>query len=102
MRDEAGALEVFALREISVLRSFAAILRPDLAEALEEMSVRVRVQPFELGDEKETIQNLSQARAAGLVSQREAIAYLGWTSDPDATLEALREEAAFSAGEQTL
>ena len=102
VRDEAGALEVFALREISVLRSFAAILRPDLAEALEEMSVRVRVQPFELGDEKETIQNLSQARAAGLVSQREAIAYLGWTNDPDATLEALREEAALSAGEQTL
>lgn len=102
VRDEAGALELFALRELSVLRSFAALLRPELAEALELMSCRVRVQPFQLGDEKETIQNLAQARAAGLLSQREAIAYLGWTSDPDATLATIREEAALAAGEQTL
>lgn len=97
--DESGALSVFLLREISVLKSFAAILRPELAPALESLTAKVEIQPYEISDERDTIQNLSQAKAAGLVSQREAIAYLGWSTDPDRTRAEIRAEERADAAE---
>ena len=100
--DEAGELTVFLLRELSVLRTFASVIRPDLADAMESLLVKLEIQPYEISDERDTIQNLSQAKSAGLVSQREAIAYLGWSDDPDKTLVEIRDEASFVAGEQTL
>lgn len=100
--DESGELSLFLLREISVLRSFAAVLRPDLAEALSSIGVEVEIQPYEISDDKDTIANLSQAKAAGLVSQREAIETLGWSPDPDKTLSEIRDELAYDAGEHSI
>lgn len=99
--DEAGELTLFLLRELAVLRAFASILRPDLADAFASLGVEVEIQPYEISDEKDTIQNLSQAKGAGLVSQREAIGYLGWSADPEKTLEEIRTEASYAAGEQS-
>ena len=100
--DEAGELELFLSRELSVLASFAAIMRPDLAEAFASLDVDVEIVPYEITDEKDTISNVSQAKSSGLISQREAIAILAWSSDPDKTLEEIREEEAYNAGEQSI
>ena len=100
--DEAGELELFLSRELSVLSSFAAIMRPDLAEAFASLDVDVEIVPYEITDEKDTISNVSQAKSSGLISQREAIAFLAWSSDPDKTLEEIREEEAYNAGEQSI
>lgn len=97
--DEAGELEVFLLRELSVLRSFASVMRPDLADALMSIVPKVEIQPFEISDEKDTIQNIAQALSAGLISQRDGIAFLNWTSDPDRTLDDIREERKYEASE---
>lgn len=100
--DEAGELELFLSRELSVLSSFASIMRPDLAEAFASLDVDVEIVPYEITDEKDTISNVSQAKSSGLISQREAIAFLAWSSDPDKTLEEIREEEAYNAGEQSI
>ena len=100
--DEAGELELFLSRELSVLSSFAAIMRPDLAEAFASLDVDVEIVPYEITDEKDTISNVSQAKSSGLISQREAIAFLAWSSDPDKTLEEIKEEEAYNAGEQSI
>lgn len=100
--DEAGALEVFLSREMNVLRSFASLLRPDLKDALSSLAISSEVHPYEISDERETIENLATAKGAGLISQREAIVNLGWSPNPERTLDEIRQEAALDASQQSL
>lgn len=99
--DEAGELELFLSRELSILSAFASIMRPELADAFASLDVEVEIVPYEITDDKDTIGNISQAKASGLISHREAIAMLNWTGDPDKTLEEVREDEAHNAGEQS-
>jgi len=69
------------------------------AEALMSIVPKVEIQPFEISDEKDTIQNIAQALSAGLISQRDGIAFLNWTSDPDRTLDDISEERKYEASE---
>lgn len=92
--DERGRLQEFFDREVNVVRAFlAGVLPAGEAEAMARLGARSEVTPFSLGDERETIDNLMQANGGRpLVSQREAVAMLGWSEDAARTLAEIRAD----------
>lgn len=92
VKDESGRVLEFCDREVNVVKEFLKIMQPGLAEAINSLQVETVITPFTISDEKDTIDNINAARSGGLISQREAIERLGWSNDPDKTLEALQEE----------
>lgn len=91
--DERGRLQEFFEREVNVVRAFLRGMMPGEAEAVDSLGVTCEVTPFALGDEREQISNLLLANGnRPLVSQREAIEYLGWSADAARTLEEIRAD----------
>jgi len=99
VKDESGRLIEFLDREVNVVKAFAALMlgegyRKDI-DALQVDSV---ITPFTINDEKETIENISLAAGGKpLISQREGVQRLGWSSDADKTMQELAEEQAQDA-----
>ena len=81
-------------REINVLKSFLKQMLPgDYAEAIDSLQFDVVITPFMIDDEKERISNLALANGnKPMISQKESIARLGWSNDPDKTLRDIAEE----------
>lgn len=60
---------------------------------IDALRVEVEITPFTITDEKDTISNLTAANGGkALMSQRESIEYLGWSSDVDKTLAEIAED----------
>lgn len=92
---ERGRLQEFFDREVNVLKGFlAAMLPAPYAEDIEALRVYSEIAPFALGDDRETIANLTAANGGKpLISQRESVELLGWSSSAARTLEEMRAEA---------
>lgn len=102
--DESGAwLELFD-REINVLRSFAKIIYPNLADAIDNVEVEIEITPFTINVESELIGNLANATGGKpIMSQKTAIQSLGYVEDADAEIEQIQKEGMADAfGEPTL
>lgn len=98
VKDEAGRLIEFHDREINVIRAFATIIAPELKSEIDDLQIETEITPFAVSDEKDLINNLTTATAGKpIVSQLEAIQYLGWSRDAKKTLEQLAEEATFNS-----
>ncbi len=88
-------LELFS-REVNVIKAFAKIMFPSLAEAFDNVRVKSVITPFSMTDEKDTINNSSDATGGkAIASRRTAIKRLGWTDDIDSEIEEIaRDEMA--------
>lgn len=94
--DEADAWYEGLDRETNVIKAMLAILPgcPWSEEDFNAVSVEHVITPFIQQDEKQEIEKI-QAANGGLpiITQLDGIRRLGWSEDPEATLQALDEEA---------
>ena len=91
--DESGIwLEAFD-REINIVRAFMKKMYPGLAEAIDSLIVEVVITPYQIRDEAERINNLSNATGGkAIMSQRTAVQNLGYVDDVDKELEEIQSE----------
>ena len=94
VKDESGALIEFFDREVNVLREFLKVIfTADYHADIEALPIEILITPYTIDDESQTINNLLNANGnKPLVSQREAIELLGWSANPDKTLEEIARE----------
>ncbi len=94
VKDESGRLLEFFDREVNVIKSFLKIiLGEDWAADIDALPVEIIITPFSITDEKDTISNLVNATGGkAIISQREAIEMLGWSTDVDKTLNEIAKE----------
>lgn len=92
--DEAGIwLEAFD-REINVVRAYMKKMFPQLATAIDTLQVEIVITPYQIRDDAERINNLSNATGGkAIMSQRTAIANLGYVEDVDRELEEIANES---------
>lgn len=94
VRDESGRLLEFFDREISVVKSFAkAALGPAYAAEIDALKVDVKITPFTISDETDTINQLLSANGGKpIISHRESVELYGHSDDPDRTLQEIAAE----------
>lgn len=92
--DESGRLIEFFDREVNVVKAFLKIIAGDSYNAdIDALEVENIITPFSVNDEEETIRNLTTANGGKpIISQRESIEMLGWSSDVDKTMEEISSE----------
>lgn len=93
--DEAGIWYELLDREVNVVRAFVAAIFPELSEAVHSLAIETIITPFNIRDEQERIANLTNATGGlAIMSQRTAVANLGYVDDIDRELEEINENAA--------
>lgn len=92
--DEGGVwMEAFD-REINVVRAFMKKMFPQLSSAIDSLQVEIVITPYQIRDDAERINNLSNATGGkAIMSQRTAIANLGYVEDVDKELEEIVNES---------
>lgn len=99
--DESGLWYEYFDREINVIRAFMKKMYPQLATAIDNIQVDVVITPYQIRDEAEKITNLTNATGGkAVMSQRTAIANLGYVEDVDAELEQIANEDMSNVFEQ--
>ena len=98
--EESGRLLEFYDREISVVKAFLAVLRTDLADAIEALPVEVVITPYQITEQRDTITELLAANGnKPLISHRESIEQLGWSTNASDTLSEIKQESTLNAYE---
>lgn len=93
--DESGIWIEFFDREINVVRAFMKKMYPNLSAAIDNLQVDVVITPYQIRDEAERITNLTNAtNGKAIMSQRTAVANLGYVDDVDEELEQIAKENA--------
>lgn len=94
VKDESGRLLEFFDREVNVVKAYLKVMLGDkYAADIDALTVENEVTPFTITEDKDTITNLMTANGQKpIISQREAIAMLGWTDDVDGTLQEIQSE----------
>jgi hypothetical protein len=93
VKDESGRILEYLDREVNVVKAFLKVIMPDKTKDIDSLQVETIITPFTITDEKETISNLMTATGGKpILSQREGVENLGWSSDVDATMKQLAEE----------
>ncbi|MDR1197539.1 MAG: phage portal protein [Prevotellaceae bacterium] len=94
VKDEGGRLLEMLDREINIIKAFLKIMMPGKDADIDSLQIESIITPFAINDDNDTITNLMTATGGkAIVSQREGIAMLGWSDDPDATLRQIKEES---------
>lgn len=92
--DESGIWIEFFDREINVVRAFMKKMYPNLSAAIDNLQVDVVITPYQIRDEAERITNLTNAtNGKAIMSQRTAVANLGYVDDVDEELEQIAKES---------
>lgn len=95
--DESGIWLEFFDREINVIRAFMKKMYPQYATAIDSLSVEVEITAYQISDEEERIGNFTNATGGkAIMSQRTAVANLGYVDDVDAELEQIAKESTVS------
>lgn len=104
VKDESGRLLEFFDREVNVVKAYAKVIMGDsYAADIEALPVENIITPFTISDDKDTIENLVLANGnKPVISQRESVEMLGWSSDVNKTLEEIQGESMSSAFEPTI
>lgn len=91
--DEQGIwLEMF-MREINVVRAYMKKMYPHLSTAIDSLAVKVVITPYQIKDESERINNLSNASGGKpIMSQKTAVMRLGYVDDVDEELKQIAKE----------
>lgn len=89
-------------REINVIREFTKTIMPGYEKEIDTLEVETIITPYQIGDDSETIKNLTTATGGkAIMSQLDAIEYLGWTDDPNKTLAQIQKEETSNLFEPT-
>ncbi|MCL1937604.1 MAG: phage portal protein [Candidatus Azobacteroides sp.] len=100
---ESGRLLEMFDREINVIKAFLKVMMPGMNESIDSLQVENQIVPFTITDDKDTISNIMNATGGKpILSQREGIAALGWSDDPDETLRQIQEESKTDVFEPTM
>jgi hypothetical protein len=100
VKDESGRLLEMLDREVNVVKAFLKIMMPGKDADIDSLQVETVITPFAVNDDKETISNIMAATGGNqIMSQREGIAMLGWSGDPEETMRQIQEESKASAFE---
>lgn len=91
--DESGRWIEALDREINIIKAFMKTIMPGLAKDIDSLQVETVITPYTITEEKDTIANLSTATGGKpIMSQREAVKFLGWSEDVDETMKELQAE----------
>ena len=95
VKDESGRLLEYFDREVNVVKAFAKIIMgAGYATDIDALPVEVIITPYTITDDKDTISNLVLANGnKPVMSQRESIEMLGWSSDVDRTMEEIADQS---------
>lgn len=99
--EEKGPLLEFLSREFNVLIAFAKISFPHYAEAFDTLRCEHIITPFELSNEKDTINNASTAVTAGIASKETAVKRLSWVKDVDEEMKRIAADKLTDVSEPT-
>lgn len=94
VKDESGRLIECFDREVNVNKAYAKVIMGEgYAADIDALPVENIITPFTISDDKDTIQNLVLANGnKPLISQREGVELLGWSSDVDKTMEEINAD----------
>lgn len=94
VKDESGRLLEYFDREMNVVKTFLkASVEESYHKDIDALQVEMEITPFTITDDKDTITNLMAANGGkALMSQRESIAFLGWSGDVDKTMQQIAED----------
>lgn len=91
--DESGIWLAFFDREINVIRAFMKKMYPSFAAAIDNLAIEVVITPYQIQDEAETINKLSNAAGGkAIMSRKTAISHLNYVEDVDEELALILEE----------
>lgn len=95
VKDESGRQLEFYDREVNVLKAMLKqVMDKSYWDDIDALPVENVITPFTITDEKDTISNLLLANGnKALMSQKESIEMLGWSSNPDETYKEITEES---------
>ena len=97
VEDESGIWLEFFDREINVIRAFMKKMYPQYATAIDSLAVEVEITPYQIRDEAERISNLTNATGGkAIMSQKTAVANLGYVDDVDEELAQIAKESTVS------
>lgn len=103
VRDESGPILEAMDREINVVKQFMKIMMPTRKADIDALEVEIEITPYTISDDQDTVSVLTTATAGKpIMSQREAVEFLGWSGDVEQTIKELREEAMMDITEPTL
>lgn len=93
VKDESGRILEYLDREVNIVKAFLKKIMPGKEKDIDSLQVETEITPFTITDEKETISNLMTATGGKpILSQREGVETLGWSSDVDKTMNQLAAE----------
>lgn len=93
--DESGAWIEFFEREANVIKAFLKEMNTQWASEIDNVEIEHIITPFIQNDEKAEIDKwVNACGGKSVVSQLEAIKYLGFSSDAEKTLQQIQEEEA--------
>lgn len=103
VKDESGRLLEFYDREVNVVKAFLKLMMGSAYHAdIDALPVETEITPYTINDEKEVIDRLLAANGnEPIISQREAIEQLGWSSDVDQTLREIQAQKTLDSFELT-
>lgn len=92
--DESGNLIEFFDREVNVVKAYLKLmLGEEYHDDIEQLPVETKITPYSINDSSENVEVLLSANGnKPLISHRESIVRLGWSDDPDKTMDAINEE----------
>jgi len=97
VEDESGIWLEFFDREINVIRAFMKKMYPQYVNAIDSLAVEVEITPYQIRDEAERISNLTNATGGkAIMSQKTAVANLGYVDDVDEELAQIAQESTVS------
>jgi hypothetical protein len=104
VKDESGRILEMLDREVNVVKAFLKMMFPETKHKdIEGLQVETLITPFVINDDKEVISNLMLATGGkAIMSQREGIENLGWSSDVDETMRQIQEESQSNGFEQII
>lgn len=89
-------------REVNVVKAFVKVIAPKLSSDIDALQIDTVITPFNINDEKDTINNIMTATGGkAVLSQREGVEQLGWSSDVDKTMKELQEQEQYDIFETT-
>jgi len=99
VEDESGRLLEFLDREMNVVKAFLKTMLPEKQwKDVDSLQVEMKITPFTITDEKDTITCLTTANGGKpIISQRQSVEMYGKSSDVDKTMQELAEEQTVDA-----
>lgn len=96
--DEKDAFIEFFEREASIVKEYLKIMEPKWKDKIDDIDIEHEITPFIQNDEVAEIEKLIKANGGkALLSHLESIKSLGWSADPNQTLEDIRQDESLAA-----